>query len=179
MYKMNLIIWLWNIGKKYNNTRHNVWFMAVEKIQTEFWGDKFKTELKFKADISSCNINWEKTILVKPNTFMNLSGESLSLIQKFYKIKNVNILIIYDDKDMEFWKLRTRETWSAWGHNGIKSIIQHLWTQDFKRIKIWVWDKNNPAYQDASNFVLWKFSKDEMEELKYEILNKVVELIRD
>jgi PTH1 family peptidyl-tRNA hydrolase len=111
-------------------------------------------------------------LLVKPTTFMNLSWEALIEITNFYKIDKKDIIVISDDKDMEFWKIRFRETWSAWWHNGLKSIIKHFW-ENFKRIKIWVW--NNKNYE-TSDWVLSKFSDEELKKLE-EVFEKSLKLL--
>jgi PTH1 family peptidyl-tRNA hydrolase len=115
----------------------------------------------------------EKIILLKPQTFMNLSWKAVIQIMNFYKIKKGELVIISDDKDMGFWKIRFREKWSAWGHNWLKSIIQHIW-EDFKRIKIWVWSNVN---YETSDWVLSKFQKEEFEKLN-EIFQNVEELLQ-
>jgi PTH1 family peptidyl-tRNA hydrolase len=105
---------------------------------------------------------------------MNLSWESLKKIVDFYKIDLEDIIVIYDDKDMDFWKVRFRETGSAWWHNWIKDIIKYFW-KDFKRIKIWVWYNKN---YEVSDWVLSNFTKDELEELEYEIFDKVLDVLK-
>jgi PTH1 family peptidyl-tRNA hydrolase len=145
----------------------------------DFFGSKnnfseFKNESKFKWEISEGIYDWEKTILLKPSTYMNLSWESIRKIVDFYKIDLNDIIIIYDDKDMEFWKIRFRETWSAGWHNWIKSIINHFW-KDFKRIKIWVWYNKN---YEVSDWVLSNFTKEELEKLEKNIFTNTLELLQ-
>ena len=171
---MKLIIGLWNPWYKYKQTRHNIWFMFLDYLaQNENFPD-FKLESKFKAEISIWVFAWEKTILLKPQTYMNLSWESIIKFMHFYKINIENIMVIYDDISMNFWKIRFREKGSSWGHNWIKDIIKHYW-ENFKRIKIWVWFNNN---FEVSDWVLSKFNKKEFDELNnifdksYEILVK-------
>jgi PTH1 family peptidyl-tRNA hydrolase len=159
---MKLIIWLWNPWKEYEKTRHNVWFMFLDFLKEKYEFEEFKEEKKFKWEISDWNFLQEKTILLKPITFMNLSWEATIELLNFYKIDKKDIIVVSDDKDMEFWKIRFRETWSAGGHNWLKSIIKYLW-EDFKRIKIWVW--NDEKY-DTADWVLSKFSNEELPELK-------------
>jgi len=121
------------------------------------------------ADISSWILNWEKTLLVKPQTFMNLSGESLIKICNFYKISVEDFVVIYDDISMEFWKIRVRETGSAGWHNGVKSIIQHFDT-DWKRVKVWVGE----AWKyEVSDWVLSKFTAEELIDIDNEIYDKI------
>ncbi len=171
---MKLIVWLWNPWKKYEKTRHNAWFIFLDKLKKENNFSDFKLESKFKWEISEWRFNWEKTILLKPQTFMNLSWESLRKIVDFYKIDLEDIIVIYDDKDMEFWKIRFRETGSAWGHNWIKSIISHF-SKDFKRIKIWIWYDTK---YDVSDWVLAKFNEADLVDIDSEIYDKVLEILK-
>jgi len=174
---MKLIIWLWNPGKKYENTRHNIWFMFLDFLVKMFWQNtftKFKLESKFKWEISEWIYEWEKTILLKPHTFMNLSWESIKKIVNFYKIDLENIIIIYDDLSLELWKIRFREKGSAWGHNWIKSIISYF-SQEFKRIKIWIWYNNN---YEVSDWVLSKFTDEELDIFEDEIFEKSYEILK-
>ncbi len=168
---MKLIVWLWNPWKDYEFTRHNLGFLFLDWLIS--WEDftDFKTETKFRWSISVWNLFWEKIVLLKPETFMNLSWESLRKVIDFYKIEiKEDLIIIYDDISMEFWKIRFRKTWTAWWHNGIKSIISHIWS-DFKRIKVWVWF--NEKY-DVSDWVLSKFKKEELKNLEKEVFSKVI-----
>ncbi len=165
---MKLIVWLWNPWNEYKNTKHNVWFLFLDYLKENSSFSDFKLESKFKAEISSWNYMWEKILLIKPQTYMNLSWESLRKIIDFYKVEMDDMIIIYDDLSMDFWKLRFRDKWSAWWHNGIKNIIQHF-SDDFKRIKIWIWFNNN---YEVSDWVLSKFKEEELNELNSEIFWK-------
>lgn len=150
---MKLIVGLGNPGKSYEKTRHNVGFMVLDKLIHDL---NLKTQTKFKGEIAQTTLNGETVLLLKPHTFMNLSGESVRLVKDFYKIEDPDILVIYDDLDLPVGKLRLREKGSSGGHNGIKSIIAHLHHQDFKRIRIGI-DKD-PLIVTA-DYVLGKFSK--------------------
>ncbi|MDQ7009380.1 MAG: aminoacyl-tRNA hydrolase [Candidatus Gracilibacteria bacterium] len=172
---MKLIIGLGNPGKQYEKTRHNVGFIFLDKLASENNFSDFKLETKFKGEISEGRFEGEKTILIKPTTFMNLSGESLRKIVDFYKIDLEDIIVIYDDKDMDFGKIRFRETGSAGGHNGIKSIILHF-GKDFKRIKIGIGYDNK---YDVSDWVLGKFSEDNLDDINNEIYDKSIELLKE
>lgn len=154
---MKLFVGLGNPGKKYDNTRHNVGFMVIDLIATQN-KIEFRKEKKFIAEIGIGEVSGEKVILVKPLTFMNLSGESVRKIIDFYKIDVSDILIIFDDMDLPVGKIRLRQKGSAGGHNGIKSIIAHLGTQEFKRVKVGI---GKPTNIDTRNYVLSKFSKEE------------------
>ena len=171
---MKLIVWLWNPWKQYEKTRHNLWFMFLDFLVKKNDFSEFKLETKFKWEISQWIFKWEKSILLKPQTYMNLSWESLIKIINFYKIELENIIIIYDDLSLEFWKNRFREKWTAWGHNWIKDIIKHLW-EDFKRIKVWIWFNDN---YEVSDWVLSKFNDDEIDKLESEIFDKAYDLLK-
>ena len=153
---MFLIVGLGNPGKEYEDTRHNIGFKVVDNIAKEY--NIQINRQKFKGIYGEGFINGEKVILLKPTTYMNLSGESVMEVVNFYNIENDEILIIYDDISLDIGKLRIREKGSAGGHNGIKSIIAHLGSEVFSRIKIGVGQPNS----DLVKHVLGKFSKEEM-----------------
>lgn len=153
MIPMKLIVGLGNPGKEYAKTRHNVGFMVLDDLIQQVG---VKTQTKFKGELAQCTLHGETVLLLKPQTFMNLSGESVRMVKDFYKIEDRDILVIYDDLDLPVGKLRLREKGSSGGHNGIKSIIHHLHHQDFKRLRIGI-DKN-PLIPTA-DYVLGQFSK--------------------
>ena len=157
---MFLIVGLGNPGREYENTRHNIGFAAIDIIAEKYNIDVNRT--KFKGEYGEGFINGNKVILLKPYTFMNLSGESVREAIDFYKLTEEEVLIIYDDISLEVGRLRIREKGSAGGHNGIKSIINHIGTDVFTRIKIGV----GAPKGDLVNHVLWKFSKEEVNILK-------------
>lgn len=159
---MKVIIGLGNPGKKYDDTRHNVGFMAIDKI-SEKWGIPVQ-QAKFRALVGEGRIDSQKVLLVKPQTYMNLSGESVAEILHFYKLSAEDILVIYDDLDLPLGQLRLREKGSAGGHNGIKSIIQHLSTQEFKRIKIGI-DRPLPG-RSVSDYVLQPFAASDRDSIQ-------------
>lgn len=166
---MKLIVWLWNPWDKYRDTRHNLGFIFLDKFQEEENFSDWKYESKFTADISSGMLHGEKTLLVKPQTFMNLSGESLQKICNFYKLSAEDFVVIYDDISMDFWKIRLRDTGSAGWHNGVKNIIQYF-KNDWSRIKVWV--GMNEKYE-VSDWVLSKFTAEELIDIDNEIYNKI------
>lgn len=157
---MFLIVGLGNPGREYENTRHNIGFAAIDIIAEKYNIDVNRT--KFKGEYGEGFINGNKVILLKPYTFMNLSGESVREAIDFYKLTEEEVLIIYDDISLEVGRLRIREKGSAGGHNGIKSIINHMGTDVFTRIKIGV----GAPKGDLVNHVLGKFSKEEANILK-------------
>ncbi len=172
---MKLIVGLWNPWIKYNNTRHNTWFIFLDNFAEKNNFSDFKLETKFKAKISEWLYNSEKTILLKPQTYMNLSWESLQKIVNFYKIDLDDIIVIYDDMSIDFWKVRFRNKWSAGWHNWIKSIIKYIW-EKFKRIKVWVWFNDN---FEVSDWVLSKFKNEELDELETCIYYIIEEKIKE
>ncbi|MDD3221848.1 MAG: aminoacyl-tRNA hydrolase [Clostridia bacterium] len=156
---MYMIAGLGNPTKTYEGTRHNIGFMMIDAI-----GDKYNIDVttkKHKALVGRGVIGGQRVILAKPQTYMNLSGESIREIADFYKILPENIIIIYDDISLDVGQLRIRKKGSAGGHNGIKSIIAHLSTQEFPRIKVGI--GNKPEGWDLADYVLSKYSKAERE----------------
>lgn len=152
---MYVIAGLGNPGKKYAKTRHNAGFDTIDIIADRYRID-VSTE-KFKALVGTGVIDGQKVILVKPQTFMNLSGDSLRLVCDFYKIDvEEELIIIYDDISLEPGQIRVRKKGSAGGHNGMKSIIAQLGTQVFKRVKVGVGEK--PEGYDLADYVLGHFS---------------------
>ena len=157
---MFLIVGLGNPGKEYDGTRHNIGFAAVDYI-----ADKYNIELnriKFKGVFGEGFIDGKKVILLKPTTYMNLSGESIREVINFYKISNEEVIVIYDDISLDVGRLRIREKGSHGGHNGIKSIIANLGTDVFPRVKIGV----GAPKGNLVSHVLGKFSEDEIEILR-------------
>ena len=156
---MYIIVGLGNPGREYENTRHNIGFDVIDKLADQ--ENIGVLEKKHKAIIGKGVIAGQKCILAKPQTFMNLSGESVRAAADFYKVEPENILVIYDDVSLEPGQLRIRGKGSAGGHNGIKNIIAHLGTQEFPRIKVGVGEK--PGSMDLADYVLSRFSKGEQE----------------
>lgn len=157
---MFLIVGLGNPGKEYDNTRHNIGFEVVDYI-----AHKYNIELnrvKFKGIYGEGFIANKKVILLKPTTYMNLSGDSIREVMNFYKLAEDEVIVLYDDISLEIGRLRIREKGSAGGHNGIKSIITNLSTDIFPRIKIGVGQPKG----DLVSHVLGKFNKGEQEILK-------------
>jgi len=160
-YSMKLIVGLGNIGKEYEGTRHNVGFSTVD-ILADKLGVQFQLETKFKGLIASLNKNGEKIIILKPTTYMNLSGEAVHAVMNFYKINIEDIVVICDDLDMEVGKLRFRTKGSAGGHNGLKNIILHTGTEKFDRIKIGI---SRDKYIPVVDWVLGHFNEEDQEKM--------------
>ena len=159
---MYIIAGLGNPTKTYEGTRHNIGFDMIDAIADKYNIDV--TTKKHKALTGKGRIDGVPVILAKPQTYMNLSGESIRDIADFYKIPAENIIIIYDDISLEVGQLRIRKKGSAGGHNGIKNIIAHLGTQEFPRIKVGIGSK--PEGWDLADYVLSKYSKSERECLR-------------
>lgn len=158
---MKLIVGLGNPGKQYENTRHNIGFMVIDEIIKKISFNNPKE--KFKGLLVEGNYNNEKLFLLKPLTYMNLSGESIFEVIKFYKLDaEKDVIIIYDDMSMDFGKLRIRDKGSAGGHNGIKSVISHL-GDSFIRIKVGIGGARSD--DKIIDHVIGKFSKEEGKEL--------------
>jgi PTH1 family peptidyl-tRNA hydrolase len=152
---MKLIVGLGNPGERYEHTRHNIGFLIVDRL-AERWGIRW-SPTKLKGWVGEGSFSGEKVVLLKPMTYMNLSGESVRPVKDWYKVDLDQIAVIYDDLDLPTGQLRLREKGSAGGHNGMKSIIQHLGTQEFKRIRVGV-DRPSPG-DDIARYVLEPFPK--------------------
>lgn len=168
---MFVIVGLGNPGKKYENTRHNAGFMAIDAIAAKY-GIRV-TEKKHKALCGSGVVEGQKVLLVKPETYMNLSGESVAEVLGFYKLDpQEELLVIYDDISLAPGNIRIRKKGSAGGHNGIKSLIAHTGTQNFMRIKVGVGEK--PAGWDLADYVLGHFSEEDSAKIS-EVMPDVIQ----
>ena len=157
-----LIVGLGNPGSDYVNTRHNAGFQAVDALAAAL-GVKVN-KIKFKALCAAANYRGQKLLLMKPETFMNASGIAVEAAAHFYKLPPERVLVLFDDISLPVGKIRVRKSGSAGGHNGIKSIIAMLRTEDVPRVKIGVGAKPHPDY-DLADWVLSAFSKQEQPEL--------------
>ena len=171
---MKLVIGLGNPGSNYENTRHNMGWMAIDRFAKKN-NVEMHLEPKFQGIIGNITINGEKTILLKPVTYMNLSGESVIKVMTFYKIDPSDILVISDDLDSPLGRIRLRAKGSAGGHNGHKNIALHIKTEEYKRIKLGI-DRSNVI--PVIDWVLKKFTKDELNELDT-VFDKVSDAIYD
>lgn len=154
----HMIVGLGNPGDKYKTTRHNAGFLALDYASRK-WGCSVNTS-KFEALVGEVFVGEHRTLLLLPQTFMNLSGNAVGKAAKFYKIEPQNITVVFDDISLDVGKMRIRKKGSAGGHNGIKSIIENLGTDEFPRIKIGVGKKPHPE-MDLADWVLSNFTKDE------------------
>ena len=171
---MKVVIGLGNPGKKYEKTRHNMGFLAVDSLRKKLNINDERE--KFQALVSEKNINGEKVIFFNPQTFMNLSGNAIIEIINFYKLDpKKDIIVIYDDMDLSFGDIRIREKGSSGGHNGIKSIISHI-GEEFIRIKCGIGTKE----KDAIEYVLGEFNQTEqknLDEILENVNNCIIEML--
>lgn len=161
---MYIIAGLGNPGSKYENTRHNMGFKAIDAMASEFGIDV--NQAKFKGLIGEGRIGGEKVILLKPQTYMNLSGQSVREIMNFYKIPEENLIVIYDDFDLPIGSIRVRKSGGPGTHNGMKSVVQELGSRKFPRVRVGIGSSDGSTIQ----FVIGKVGKDEQQ-----ILNEAAE----
>ncbi|AGR42542.1 aminoacyl-tRNA hydrolase [Spiroplasma diminutum] len=172
-----LIVGLGNPGSNYKSTRHNAGFIAIDVLLEKYGFQKSIED--FKSEIYFSNIKGEKVLFVKPQTFMNLSGEAISGIMSYYKIKTEEFIVIYDDKDLDLSTIRFKTNGSSGGHNGIKNIISHLKTENFNRLKIGI---GAPGQYKIVDWVLSKMNNEELNLIKSkisDISNFVEEFVLD
>lgn len=171
---MKLIVGLGNPGRNYKKTRHNIGFNLLDFIANKY-NYSFKLDKKFNCEMGETSINGEKVIMVKPLSFMNLSGTVVSKVKSFYDIDINDILVIQDDLDMEFGKIRIVYDSSSGGHNGIKNISECLGSQEYTRLKIGI---SNNKDMDTKDYVLGKFNKEDIDSLNH-IYDKIDNIIYD
>lgn len=155
-----LIVGLGNPGEKYENTRHNLGFMVIDRISTRF--PTRSTRTRFQSEIIESQIDLRKVVLAKPQTFMNLSGVAVGQLTRWYGIPLSNVLIVYDELDLPFGTLRLRSGGSAGGHNGVQSVIDQLGTQEFPRLRIGI---GRPDAGATVPYVLSSFRNQETDRL--------------
>ena len=171
---MKLIIGLGNPGKEYEKTRHNAGFLTVNKLVSSIKYQVLNAQSKFNTEISKGTLNNEKILLIKPQTFMNNSGQSVKAVLDYYKIKPEDIIVIHDDLDIPIGEYKISKNKNSGGHKGVQSIIDHLGTKDFTRIRIGIMTENKKT--PTERFVLERFNKDEME-IVDGVINKIVRLL--
>lgn len=152
-----LIVGLGNPGRKYANTRHNIGFMVIDELARRYAITKFKNERR--AAVGDGMISEKRVMLVKPQTYMNRSGQAVRALLDFYKLEPADLLVIHDHLDIPLGTLRIRSGGGAGGQNGIKDIINHLGTQEFARIRCGI--SRPPGSMNAADYVLQPFTKDE------------------
>lgn len=164
MHKTILIIGLGNVGTPFAATRHNIGFNAVDAVADALNFGPWTLKKDLKAHITVQTIGETRVILCKPTTLMNLSGEAAQAIASFYKIPAQNIVAVYDELDIDFGNIRTRTGGGSAGHNGVKSLTQHL-GEAYGRVRIGIGPKQ-PEQIDSSDYVLAAFSKQQQEQMK-------------
>lgn len=176
---MKLIVGLGNPGKRYVKTRHNIGFMIVDALH-EYLGPSavstWTLSKKFNAEVSEGTIKNQKVILMKPMTFMNASGEAVQLIMQYYQIDPRGLLVVHDDKDLRLGTTKLQTNRGHAGHNGVRSIMDFLGSQDFTRLRVGVATDHAEKMEDASTFVLSKFSVWEKKKVMDIIKNSITPL---
>ncbi len=163
---MKVIVGLGNPGKEYKDTRHNIGFMVLEELASRYPVEK--QDSRFDAIIGHIRIGGEKVLLVKPLTYMNLSGQAVQPLLHWYKIDLNDLMVVYDDMDLAMGTLRIRKKGGNGGHNGIASISERLGSQDFARSRVGI---GRPPSGQAVNWVLGRFTADEKEQLDIVVKN--------
>ncbi|WP_213809531.1 aminoacyl-tRNA hydrolase [Jeotgalicoccus sp. WY2] len=158
---MKCFIGLGNPGPKYDQTRHNIGFMAIDRLSSDTHIELDKS--KFKCMYGTGLLNGEKIMLVKPQTFMNLSGEGVRPLVDYYNIELEDIVVIYDDLDLPLGRIRLRQKGSGGGHNGIKSLTQHFGSEKYNRIRLGI--ERPPAGMPVTNYVLGRFPEEDSKTL--------------
>lgn len=172
---MKLIIGLGNPGQKYLMTRHNIGFRCIDALAYAFQSPPFKKE--HKAEVTKIRVNTTQIIIAKPQTFMNLSGESVQSLMKYYDVATEDLLVIHDEVDLPFGQLKVQSSRGHGGNNGIRSIHQHLGTNEYGRIRFGVGRPPNPR-MDVADYVLQNFNTQEEAELT-DYLNTVNDAVEE
>ena len=169
-----LVIGLGNPGEEYKNHRHNIGFIIIDKLAQNL-SLKFDNNKK-KSLFTRAKLNNIDFILLKPQTFMNLSGESAIYISKFFNVQPEDIIVVYDDMDIPFGTFKIKKGGSSGGHNGIKSLIAHLQTEDFIRVRVGI---GRPSFgKKVNDYVLSSFSKSERENIDNDLGEDIIEAIK-
>ena len=163
MENVFLIVGLGNPGVEYAKTRHNAGFLLVEKLAAN-WKCDWTNERKFSARIAKADCSGKKVLLCEPQTFMNLSGETVGAVKDFYQLPLKQLIVAVDDADLPFGEIRLRKSGSSGGHHGLESIEQHLASREFARLRIGIGRKDGS--REITNYVLGKFDSSESELLK-------------
>jgi peptidyl-tRNA hydrolase, PTH1 family len=174
-----LFIFLGNHEKKYEYTRHNAGFLFGDYLRNAWDFSAWKSEKRFFGSVSEGTKNGKKFFLLKPETFMNLSGKSVSAISQFFHIPVDQIFLFYDDKDLPFGSFRFREAGSSGGHNGVKDVLRVLGTQNVQRWKIGVDTEKRMTFQSTADFVLSRFLVDETKNLENKIFPDLLKSVAE
>jgi len=175
---MKLIVGLGNPGKQYVKTRHNIGFMVLDALREKLNAPHWELSKKFNAEICGIEKATQKIILAKPMTFMNESGQTVHLITHFYKMKEGDLIVVHDDKDIKLGYIKIQTGHSSAGHNGVQSIIDHLGTQKFTRVRIGVASENPKKMLDTGDFVLGRFGLLERKKVEEVIKKSVAEILK-
>ncbi len=176
---MKLIIGLGNPGKTYSRTRHNLGFIVLDTLHEKLKEEgvsRWELSKKFNAEVCGLTLNNEKIILAKPMTFMNESGIAVQLLAHFYKLTARDLIVVHDDKDLKLGDIRIQADKSSAGHNGVQSIMDHIKTQNFTRIRLGIAPEKESKLKDTADFVLGKFGLFEKKKVD-EVVEKSVEEI--
>ncbi len=172
---MKLVVGLGNPGRQYETTRHNVGFLAIDLLAERFKAGAFAD--RERGEVAQCDVGSERVLLIKPQTFMNLSGRCVAPIARFFKVDPADILVIHDEVDLEPLSLRLKSGGGSGGHNGLKSLDEHLGSNAYQRVRIGV---GHPRVlglrQDAADWVLGQFTDEELKGLD-PLLDRVAEAV--
>jgi len=177
---MKIVVGLGNPGKQYVKTRHNIGFVIVDALRehlSRYDIGEWSMSKKFNGAVAGCTIRGERIVLLKPMTFMNESGQSVQLLAQFYKATAKDIIVVHDEKDLPLGEIKSQHGRGHAGHNGVKSIISHIGTQDFTRIRVGVGGSDRQM-KNTSSFVLGKFGFSERKIVK-QIVEKSTTLIHE
>jgi len=169
MEPMHLIVGLGNPGAEYARTRHNAGFLVVERL-AEHWKSGWANERKFVSRIAKAERSGRKVLLCEPQTFMNLSGEAVGALVKYYQLPIARVLVVVDDADLPFGEIRLRPGGGTGGHHGLESVTQHLGSKEYARLRVGIGRKNE--VREITNHVLGKFDVTEQELLE-KVLSRV------
>lgn len=169
---MYIVVGLGNPGSKYYDNRHNIGFRVIDKLAKEY-GVKIN-KLKFKSEYNETRINGEKIILLKPQTYMNNSGEAVKEVKNFFGVDTKNIIVIHDDIDLEYSRIKVKKNGGSGTHNGLRSILNHIKEKDFPRVRFGI--GKPPEYMNLADYVLGNFNKDEIKKLD-DFIEESVEII--
>lgn len=170
---MKLLFFLWNPGEQFKNTKHNIGFLIWDELAKNWNCDSRSLDKQSKSLTTSTNVNWEKIILVKPQTFMNLSGQTVSSLLWYYKLSPADIVIVHDDIDLTEWTIKWKFWWSSGWQNWVKDTINKIWTEEFARVRVGIGRPSHP-WADVADYVLSQLPKEKLEYMR-ETANQVLE----
>lgn len=171
-----LIVGLGNPGPEYNGTRHNIGFACVDNFVAKAELGNWQDKKEFKCQLANGTLGDSRVIVIKPNTFMNLSGEAVQAVARFYRIKSADIYVVHDELDIPFGQIRLRQGGGAAGHNGIKSLIEQI-GPDFGRIRVGIGPKT-PEQIDSADFVLQRFPEEQQAKMPA-LANEVISILHE